>query len=216
VPNQSKEQRIEFPRLVEALSLASRSGVLSKPSLVPAAPGIYAWYFAQVPGEIDHDGCHEVDGLTLLYVGISPKEPPTNGRAPSSSNLRRRLITHYAGNAAGSTLRLTLGCLLSRELGVSLRRVGSGNRRTLTNPGERILDKWMEKNAFVCWLPMAQPWTLERAILASGIILPLNIQGNSNAAHTEALKRIRSEAATIANALPIIADSGGPRKASEL
>jgi hypothetical protein len=30
----------------------------------------------------------------------------------------------YAGNAGGSTLRKTLGCLLAGQLGIQLRRVG--------------------------------------------------------------------------------------------
>ncbi|WP_386143941.1 GIY-YIG nuclease family protein [Streptomyces yanii] len=42
----------------------------------------------------------------------------------STQNLRTRVRYHYRGNAAGSTLRLTLGCLL----GLELRRVGSGKR----------------------------------------------------------------------------------------
>ena len=37
---------------------------------------------------------------------------------------------HYRGNAEGSTLRLTLGCLLSVELDTVLRRVRSGKRTT--------------------------------------------------------------------------------------
>lgn len=51
----------------------------------------------------------------LLYVGISPKAPPSNGGAPSRSTLRKRLQTHYRGNAEGSTLRKTLGCLLAGQ-----------------------------------------------------------------------------------------------------
>jgi hypothetical protein len=45
---------------------------------------------------------------------------------PSRQQLRSRLRRHSAGNAAGSTLRLTLDCLLASQLGVQLRRVGSG------------------------------------------------------------------------------------------
>jgi len=47
---------------------------------------------------------------------------------------------HFTGNAEGSTLRLTLGCLLSETLNIKLRRVGRGKRHTFTNPGEIILD----------------------------------------------------------------------------
>ena len=40
-----------------------------------------------------------------------------------------RIRYHFRGNAEGSTLRLTLGCLLIKPLGIELRRVGSGKRR---------------------------------------------------------------------------------------
>jgi hypothetical protein len=40
--------------------------------------------------------------------------------------VRQQLWTHYAGNAEGSTLRKTLGCMLAEQLGIQLRRVGSG------------------------------------------------------------------------------------------
>lgn len=120
--------------------LRSRDEVLCRPSPVPLEPGIYGWYFRQVPAQIDVSGCHSIGGLTLLYVGISPKAPPANGRPPSRSSLRKRLQTHYCGNAEGSTLRKTLGCLLASETGFPLRRVGSGGRQTFTNPGEQALD----------------------------------------------------------------------------
>jgi len=49
--------------------------------------------------------------------------------------LRQRLRTHYAGNAGGSTLRKILGCLPADELGIQLRRVGSGTRKTFVEGG---------------------------------------------------------------------------------
>ncbi|MET8121086.1 GIY-YIG nuclease family protein [Micromonospora sp. NPDC005189] len=73
----------------------------------------------------------------LLYVDISPKAPPGNGRPPSRQTIRGRIRYHYRGNAAGSTLRLTLGSLLAGELGIGLRRVGSGNRLTFGQIAEK-------------------------------------------------------------------------------
>ena len=49
--------------------------------------------------------------------------------------MRERIRYHYQGNAEGSTLRLTLGCLLSEELDIELRRVGSGKRMTFAEGG---------------------------------------------------------------------------------
>jgi hypothetical protein len=48
----------------------------------------------------------------------------------SRQSLRTRIRYHFRGNAAGSTLRLSLGCLL----GLALRRVGSGARMTYRSP----------------------------------------------------------------------------------
>ena len=58
---------------------------------------------------------------------------------------------HYRGNAEGSTLRKTLGCLLADHLGIDLRRVDSGTRRTFGD-GEAALSQWMAGNAFVSWI----------------------------------------------------------------
>ena len=80
---------------------------------VPTSPGVYAWYFDAPVPLIDSTGCHRIDGRGLLYVGISPKAPSLKGLPPSRSTLRKRILTHYRGNAEGSTLRQTLGCLLS-------------------------------------------------------------------------------------------------------
>lgn len=106
----------------------SRAEVLGRPSPVPAVAGTYAWYLTQLPAAIDTTRCISWAGLTLLYVR-----------------------QHYALNAYGSTLRLTLGCLLADRLGLVLRRVGSGTRLTFAD-GEARLSQWMADNAFVCWV----------------------------------------------------------------
>ncbi|WP_372489550.1 GIY-YIG nuclease family protein [Candidatus Mycolicibacterium alkanivorans] len=90
---------------------------------MPKSAGVYGWWFRQVPGPIDTAGCQRRDGLTLLYAGIGPSRPPSNGKPPSSQNIRQRIRYHYNGNAEGSTLRKTLGTLLSGDLGIELRRV---------------------------------------------------------------------------------------------
>lgn len=111
--------------------LFSRAEVLASPCPVPREPGVYGWWFRRVPGGMDTSGCLKRDGFVLLYTGISPRRPPSNGRGPSSQRLRDRVRYHYSGNAEGSTLRKTLGSLLADEAGLELRRVGSGKRMTL-------------------------------------------------------------------------------------
>jgi hypothetical protein len=61
------------------------------------------------------DGCIQFQDLYLLYVGISPRQPSKSGKN-NSQNLKARIFNHFTGNAEGSTLRLSLGCLLSDKL----------------------------------------------------------------------------------------------------
>ncbi|WP_330995922.1 GIY-YIG nuclease family protein [Cupriavidus necator] len=82
--------------------------MLSKPCPVPREPGLYAWYFKQVPAGVPTSDCIRVGDLTLLYIGISPRAAPLNGKPASRQRLRHRVQYHYRGNAEGSTLRLTL------------------------------------------------------------------------------------------------------------
>jgi hypothetical protein len=79
----------------------------------------------------------------------------------------------------GSTLRLTLGCLLSKTLNITLRRVGSGRRHTFTNPGEIILDAWMAQHARVAWAAVEEPWLIEKKLLIT-VPLPLNLRDNTH------------------------------------
>src|SRR5215468_407618 len=85
------------------------TAVVRAPSAVPRDPGVYGWYFDEIPPAVPTDGCHRVADLTLLYVGIAPKKP---GAQASLRTLHSRLTDHCNGNAEGSTLRLTLWCLL--------------------------------------------------------------------------------------------------------
>src|SRR5690349_13002148 len=70
--------------------LWSREEVLSRPCPVPAASGVYGWYFRDLPCIADTTGCADAYGLKLLYVGISPSQPATIGKVPTRQNLRKR------------------------------------------------------------------------------------------------------------------------------
>jgi GIY-YIG catalytic domain-containing protein len=79
---------------------------------------------------------------------------------------------YFRRDASGSTLRLTLGCLLSQQLGIELRRTGANNRMTF-GVGEARLSDWMSTNAFVSWVVTERPWEEEAAIIQTAC-LPLN------------------------------------------
>jgi hypothetical protein len=116
----------------------------------------------------------------------------------SRQNLRLRVRYHFRGNAEGSTLRLTLGCLI----GLQLRRVGSGNRLTFTPSGEAKLSEWMGANAFVCWHAVAAPWEVEHRLIRR-LSLPLNLDGNDAHSFYGRLSDLRRQARIQARELPI-------------
>jgi hypothetical protein len=179
----------------------SRTEVLDD-DCVPRSPGVYAWYFRDIPPRVPTGRCIVHNGLTLLYVGIAPKAPPTNG-SPSKQTLRSRIIrNHLKGNASSSTLRLTLGCLLSDQLGIELRRVGSSGRLTFGD-GEAALTAWMDANAFVCWTVSDRPWLLEREIIST-VNLPLNLDQNSRHPYCQTLRACRAAAKERARSLPVV------------
>lgn len=157
---------------------------------IPKSPGVYAWYFREVPPLVPIENCLTIDGQTLLYVGISPKKPDANGVA-SAQDLRKRLRNHCTGNASGSTLRLTLGCLLAERLGIELQQIGS--RLRFSPADEKRLSEWMQENAAVCWVEDPAPWVLEDQLIER-ISLPLNLSGNDHHPFQKKLSSIRAAA----------------------
>ena len=182
--------------------LYGRDEVLGSACPVPRAAGVYAWFFRQVPDLVPTEGCLTHEGLTLLYVGISPDK---QGKPNSSQTLRHRVRYHYQGNAEGSTLRRTLGVLLAEESGFPLRRVGSGRRMTFTNAGEKWLDAWIRENAFVIWIEHIEPWLLEHELLHA-VSIPLNLKGNGHHGFAAKLSGLRRRANAHARALAVVED----------
>jgi hypothetical protein len=111
-------------------------------------------------------------------------------------------LYHYTGNAAGSTLRLTLGCLLAGRLGIQLRRVGSGQRLTFA-AGEAKLSAWMADNAFVTWVETERPWLAEQQLITS-VNLPLNLDQNRQHDFHQQLTLVRADARMAARTLPVV------------
>jgi hypothetical protein len=184
----------------------TREEVFAEPGPVPAEPGAFGWWFREVPAAVDVSGCEQRDGLTLLYVGSSPGPPPASGARPVSQDLHKRIRYHFGAHGAdahGSTLRKTLGLLLARELGLELRRVGSGKRQTFA-AGEAVLTQWMADNALVSWVARAEPWLLEDHLVAN-LVLPLNLNDETRNAFYPELTRIRREAAKRAGKKRVLA-----------
>lgn len=179
----------------------SRDEVLSRPSPVPAKKGVYAWYFREVPPGVPVAAHLKHSGYPLLYVGIAPDKRLMDGK-PSQERLRARIRFHFDGNAEGSTLRLSLGCLLAGRLRLELRRVGSGERRTF-DTGEERLSKWMERNAFVAWMEHSQPWTVEKYLIHK-LSPPLNLKDNEGNRFYQPLYQLRKDARANADKLEVV------------
>jgi len=162
--------------------------------LPPRIPGVYAWFFRTAPPGVPCEGCVTRHGFTLLYVGISP------GRRVSREHLRSRIRYHFRGNAEGSTLRLSLGCLLAPLLGTTLLRVGSGRRLTF-GPAEGRLTEWIAQNGRVAWVETEQPHALETELIRT-LALPLNLDQNRHA-FCAMLRGRRDDARKRARQLPV-------------
>lgn len=192
-----------YDKLLRPVDLIPRSKLIGHSSIVPSSPGIYAWYFLKSPSnEIDLDSCWQWQDKYLLYIGISPVEPPKNGAAPSKNNLRKRIRSHMSGNASSSTLRMSVGCLISNELGIKLRRVGR-TKRMYFGKDESMLSEWLEQNAFVTWIEITEPWILEQKIVPE-LYLPLNLRMNKEHPFYPTLSRYRKLAREEARQLPVL------------
>jgi hypothetical protein len=188
--------------LLDPSHLYARSEVLQKPSPVPDVPASMR-VLRSSPPRVPTEGTHKRRGHFLLYVGIAPRKPPAGGQA-SRRTLKDRLRQHYSLNAYGSTLRLTLGCLL----GLPLRRIESrehpGEARRLTfGPQEDRLSAWMEEHARVVWAACDEPREVEERFIEQ-LKLPLNLQGNASHFFVPVLKKIRRECRAQALTLPAL------------
>jgi hypothetical protein len=176
--------------LLQPRHLFTRSEVMIKDSPVPSAAGIYAWYFDEALPDVATESCHSFDRSTLLYTGISPAS------AASRATLRTRIRAYFGNaNASGSTLRLTLGVLLSERLGIALQR--EGTRHTFGIDGETRLSLWMGDHARVAWYLTPEPWAVEPIVIHS-VDLPLNLRGNESHPFHPILSVRRSHARAVA------------------
>jgi hypothetical protein len=163
--------------------LWSPAEVLADPGVVPATPGIYGWYFRDAPAVVPLNGCVQRHGLSLLYVGIAPRD------AASPRALRDRIVdNHLCGRCGHSTLRLTLAVLLALEA-----RQTKGGKVVLTSTSQGQLSKRINDHAFVVWTTAEEPGTLEKPLI-SRLRPPLNLKHNGAHPFYPCLKALRAAA----------------------
>lgn len=110
---------VKVTALLEPEHLWRRSEVRVRPCPVPRAAGVYAWYFLRAPTGVSTTDCHRARDAALLYVGISPKPPPTNGSPPSRQTLCTRVRYHFSGNPqARHSVSRSAVCSLNRSASI--------------------------------------------------------------------------------------------------
>ncbi len=136
--------------------------------------GVYGWWFDHGLSLVPKDGCIELDGKHLLYIGIAPPKhrPVRRGRpTPVKSRLWRN---HLHGTVRTSTLRLSLAALLEQELELAFWR-DKRNRVRMERHHEDKLTEWIAKHAAISVMQHDEPWSLEETLVRNGPPLPLNL-----------------------------------------
>jgi hypothetical protein len=192
-------RRSEIAQLPISLptSLISRAESLRRPPPIPGSNGVCFWYFRDIPAAVPTSGCATLNGCALLYIRRAPDRSGGSG-----GSLRSCIVRNYRANIEASSLRKTLGILLEEQSGFPLLRAVGGQKTTLTNAGERWLDDWMEKNAFVGWTEYPEPWLIEYELLLK-LSCPLNISHNGHHPFAPTLRQMRVDALQRARLLPI-------------
>lgn len=169
--------------------LWSTQEIISDPKVVPQTRGVYGWYFNELPPQVPTQNYIQVDGCKLLYIGVAPKYPW------SATTLHSRIMgKHLGNNASVSTLRMSLGTLLRKELGLSPMTRGTERNRSIWFgvQGEKELTDWMTLQTRVAWKKDEHPWEIETtAFKAYSNLLPLNIRGNKENRFRQILKSVR-------------------------
>lgn len=171
----------------ESTQLHDPTVLRSQRIIIPAAPGAYGWYFDDAADFVPSGDWIRRNGWTLLYVGIT-------GDSADRWLANRIMDCHLGGTACNSTMRLSLGCLLSRSLGLKLRRAGEKSF-DFGYDGEKVLTRWITTHARVAWITTPTPADIESEALSNeGHRLLLNIKKNKLNPFRAELKRVRRDA----------------------
>ena len=173
--------------ILQALTLPPklwrRSEMLTPHCPIPRYAGVYAWYFRDLP--VPTESCHTFEDAALLYICVAPS------RAESSATLQSRIRTHLRRDASWSTLRLSVGCLLSEHLSLRLRQTGSTARLTFGLEGEDRLSTWLAEHASLVWVESIDPWRFEQPLIEQ-LRPPLNLTHNERHPFYTDLSRLRA------------------------
>jgi len=111
--NSSEDERLrEIKRktnyIITHKPIRKISDILATKIPVWQRKGVYAWYFDELPPYIPSNEYININGWTLLYVGIAGEKRPD-----SSGTLQSRIKEKHLANGGESSLRYSLGALLT-------------------------------------------------------------------------------------------------------
>ncbi|HEX4196215.1 MAG TPA: hypothetical protein VHZ26_02110 [Caulobacteraceae bacterium] len=162
--------------------------LLANPALAPEGPGVYV---ALMPDGVeflarwgyfkfDQRMPSVINGHPILYAGMS-----------SLCGVRHRIDNHARGDSRVSTLRMTLGALLRKNLALAAITVP---KKTYFHFGDREahLSTWIRQNLMFGFHSCSNPAQLERHVIRNGVC-PLNISERRAHPFSRHLMAIRHE-----------------------
>lgn len=141
----------------------------------PSSPGIYAWYFDEPPPYVPTSGCTFVKAggwlfktkWWLLYIG---RAEDLNDR-----NVNYHIKGEHYAEGTISSLRLSLGCLLSKKLDLILYYPPE----SFGAYGDSKLNEWLKEHVRISWIEVKNIYVIEPEIIRN-CTLPLNYKDNDH------------------------------------
>jgi hypothetical protein len=193
---------------LENLEPLAAAAVASERAASMNAPGVYAVFFNQSTQLVERSGYLQFDrqrpfskdGYDLLYVGAS-LDP-----------VSRRVMEHLVGNTKGSSLRMTVGALMTIDLGIDPVGVKGRNYFDFGFDGEERLTDWFLANTRVASVASREPFREEQDLITT-TALPFNINERRRHPFSKYLMSLRaviagrpakaSAAVSLATVLPL-------------
>lgn len=121
----------------------------------------------------------EIDGLPIIYVGISEKQ----------GIKKRDYKNHFSGTARKSTVRKSLGSLFKWQAN---RIYDNGGKYRFKPECEEVLSKWMQENLVIYyWLNLNTDLSNLETDLINELDPPLNIKKNKSHLNRDFRDRLR-------------------------
>ncbi|MBL7497263.1 GIY-YIG nuclease family protein [Frankia sp. CNm7] len=155
--------------------LCGRPSDLADAAMLPAEPGLYAWWasvtvFPELPGQPNLI----IGDARLLYLGIATR-------------LRTRVVSNHLARSGSSTLRRTLAGLLLAQEGYRTRWT---DRVVLLPDDEIRLTTWMHQHLRLTTALHPEPRAIERQLIER-LRPPLNIEGTAAGATRTVIQAAR-------------------------